>query len=88
MHGVEDHRLFQLVDSGLDKEHALATKSGLDIDTLWHQRYGHPNLNYLSQLARENLVDGLPNIQKKIQGVCVPCQEGKQHRTPFNEGKA
>jgi transposase InsO family protein len=86
--GVEDHGLFRLVDIGQVKEHALAAKSASDISTLWHQRYGHLNLTYLSQLAREKLVDGLPDIPQKIQGVCGACQAGKQHRTPFDEGQA
>jgi hypothetical protein len=60
--GVEDHGLFRLVDIGQGREHALAAKSASDICTLWHQRYGHLNFNYLSQLAREKLVDGLPDI--------------------------
>jgi hypothetical protein len=46
--GVEDHELFRLVDIGQVREHALAAKSSSDIDTLWHQRYGHLNLTYLS----------------------------------------
>jgi transposase InsO family protein len=39
-------------------------------------------------LARDKLVDGLPDIQQKIQGVCGACQAGKQHRAPFDEGQA
>ena len=34
--GVEDQGLFILVDIGQVKEHALATKSASDINTLWH----------------------------------------------------
>ena len=64
--GVEDQGLFRLVDIGQVKEHALVAKSASDINTLWHQRYGHLNLTYLSQVAREKLVDGLPDIPHKI----------------------
>jgi hypothetical protein len=46
--GVEDHVLFRLVDIGQSREHALTTKSALDICTLWHHRYGNLNFNYLS----------------------------------------
>ena len=86
--GVEDHGLFKLVDIGQVKEHALVAKTASDISSLWHQRYGHLNLTYLSQLAWEKLVDGLPDIPQKIQGVCEACHAGKQHRTPFSEGQA
>jgi hypothetical protein len=44
-------------------------------------------LSYLSQLARENLVDGFPSIQQKIQGVCGTCQAKKQHKALFDEGQ-
>lgn len=56
------------------------------LSTLWHQRYGHLNIQYLSQLSREVLVSGLPDIQTQHLGVCGACQAGKQHRTPFNDG--
>ena len=82
--GVEDHGLFRLVDIGQGRKHALAATSASNIYTLWHQRYGHLNLTYLSQLAREKLVDDLLDIQQKIQGVCGACQAGKQHRAPFD----
>jgi hypothetical protein len=59
-----------------------------ETSTLWHQRYGHLNLHYLSHLAKERLVDGLPEIQQKQQGICGACQVGKQHRAPFDEGQA
>jgi hypothetical protein len=49
--GVEGHGIFKLVEIGQGKDHALAPKSALYIYTLWHQRYGHLNFNYLSQLA-------------------------------------
>lgn len=58
------------------------------ISTLWHQRYGHLNVHYLSQLVREDLVVGLPEIQTQNHGVCGVCQAGKQHRTPFSDGDA
>jgi hypothetical protein len=86
--GVQDHGLLKLVDTGQVKEHALKAKSASNISTLWHQRYRHLDLTYLSQLAKEKLVDGLPDILQKIQGVCGAFQAGKQHRTLFDEGQA
>ena len=46
--GVEDHGLYRLVDIGRKPEHALVAKSASDIFALWHQRYGHLSLPYLS----------------------------------------
>ena len=56
------------------------------VSTLWHQRYGHLNVHYLSQLARDELVLGLPEIQTQQLGVCDACQDEKQHQRPFKSG--
>ena len=56
------------------------------INPLWHQRYGHLNVHYLSQLAQEELVLGLPEIETQQLGVCDACQAGKQYHTPFTSG--
>lgn len=55
------------------------------ITSLWHQGYGYLNVHYLSQLAREELVLGLPKVQTQL-GVCDACQAKKQHCTPFPVG--
>ena len=60
--GLEDHGLYRLLDTGDSPEVALAARVS-PISTLWHQRYGHLNIQYLSQLSREGLVSGLPDIQ-------------------------
>ena len=46
--GVEDHGLYRLVDIDRKQEHALVAKSAQDMSALWHQRYGHLSLPYLS----------------------------------------
>lgn len=48
--GLKDHGLYRPVDTRESQEHAMVVKS-LSINTLGHQRYGHLNLAYLSQLA-------------------------------------
>lgn len=49
---------------------------------LWHHRFGHANLGYLSYMQRHNLVKGMPSISK-IEDVCEGCMMGKQTREPF-----
>lgn len=83
--GLQDHGLFRLVDSGVSQDLAMASRQS-SLSTLWHQRYGHSNVSYLAQLARDALVLGLPEIQTQQVGVCDACQAGKQHRTPFKSG--
>ena len=62
-----------MVDIEKAKEHALLTKSVPETNSLWHQRYGHLNLHYLSHLDKERLVDGILDIQQKQQGICGYC---------------
>lgn len=55
----------------------------------WHRRFGHLGNQGLAQLKNQKMVDGLelmttPNSATKP---CVPCLEGRQHRTPFPEGE-
>eukprot|EP00253_Pinus_taeda_P024581 PITA_24581 len=61
--GLEDHGIYRLLDTGDSPEVALAARVS-PISTLWHQRYGHLNMQYLSQLSREGLVSGLYLIFK------------------------
>eukprot|EP00253_Pinus_taeda_P006391 PITA_06391 len=85
--GLEDHGLYRLLDTGDFPEVALAARAS-PISTLWHQRYGHLNMQYLSQLSREGLVTGLPDIQTQQLGICGACQAGKQHRSSFPNGES
>jgi len=48
--GLEDHGLYRLLNTGDSLEVALAACVS-PISTLWHQRYGHLNMQYLSQLS-------------------------------------
>eukprot|EP00253_Pinus_taeda_P004550 PITA_04550 len=85
--GLENHGLYRLLDTGDSPEVALAACVS-PISTLWHQRYGHLNMQYLSQLSWEGLVSGLPDIQTRQLGVCGACQASKQHRSSFKDGKS
>ena len=54
---------------------------------VWHQRYGHLNINSLKKLAQKNLVDGF-NVTDTNEELDVrePCINGKIHRSPFPRG--
>ena len=66
----------------------VATKSNMtchtaissDID-LWHQRLGHVNHTDLDNLAKNEIILGLPKHLKAPNTVCGPCQIGKQIRS-------
>ncbi|KAG6488255.1 hypothetical protein ZIOFF_057014 [Zingiber officinale] len=49
-----------------------------EISKLWHDRFGHLNFQSLKELARKNIVQGLPKIDG-ISEICEECQLGKQH---------
>ena len=51
--------------------------------SLWHQRYGHLNINDLSLLSRNNVVVGIDSVKKDSNFQCEPCALGKMHRLPF-----
>ncbi|KAK1552751.1 hypothetical protein Q3G72_022904 [Acer saccharum] len=64
---------------------------------LWHQRLGHMNFKDLKKLEKHGIVRGLPNLGKKLEVVCEPCQLGlgikkiyrirSDHRTEFENAK-
>lgn len=58
-----------------------------DTSWLWHLRFGHLNFNGLQFLAKNDVVTGLPLLEKSNQ-VCEGCILGKQHRDSFQMGKA
>ena len=62
----------------------LSTKQN---NMLWHHRFGHTNLGYLSYNQRHNLVKGLPSISRN-EDVCEGCMMGKQTRESFPQEEA
>ena len=58
----------------------LATDGSL---SLWHQRYGHLNMNDISKLSKSDVVVGLKatNYDKIVD--CESCALGKMHRLPY-----
>jgi len=54
---------------------------------LWHGRYGHLNFRSLRDLGAQQMVEGMPLIQRAEQ-VCDGCALGKQHRTLFPKAYA
>nr|GEY67497.1 retrovirus-related Pol polyprotein from transposon TNT 1-94 [Tanacetum cinerariifolium] len=55
--------------------HASSTKSWL-----WHQRLSHLNFNTINDLARHDLVAGLPKFKYHKEHLCPSCEQGKSKR--------
>ncbi|GJY09006.1 putative ribonuclease H-like domain-containing protein, partial [Tanacetum coccineum] len=54
---------------------ATSTKSWL-----WHQRLSHLNFDTINDLARNDLVTGLPKIKYHKEHLCPSCEQGKSKR--------
>ena len=55
---------------------------GLTIENLWHQRFGHLNLQDLMLLQRKGMVDVLPTFHN-VHLDCDGCALGKMHGEDF-----
>ncbi|XP_022870546.1 uncharacterized protein LOC111389800 [Olea europaea var. sylvestris] len=62
----------------LPNSNYVCRSAKIDVSELWHKRLGHLNYKSLEQLAKKELIDGLPKIVPSENVVCGPCQLGKQ----------
>ncbi|GKB87198.1 retrovirus-related pol polyprotein from transposon TNT 1-94, partial [Tanacetum coccineum] len=56
---------------------ATSTKSWL-----WHQRLSHLNFDTINDLAKNDLVIGLPKFKYHKEHLCPLCEQGKSKRAP------
>lgn len=82
---MSKNKMFPLELSWLDDCALVADVSKMS--QLWHLRYGHLHFNGLKLLSQKNMVCGLPSIVHD-DSLCEGCVYGKQHRLPFQVGKA
>ncbi|GJV14521.1 retrovirus-related pol polyprotein from transposon TNT 1-94 [Tanacetum coccineum] len=47
---------------------------------LWHQRLSHLNFDTINDLAKNNLVTGLPKFKYHKEHLCPSCEQGKSKR--------
>ena len=63
--------------------HLSTMSNTLSLD-IWHQRLGHLNNDYINQLKKKDLVDGLEiDENTPYETNCESCALGKMHRQPF-----
>ncbi|GJR07484.1 retrovirus-related pol polyprotein from transposon TNT 1-94 [Tanacetum coccineum] len=55
---------------------ATSTKSWL-----WHQRLSHLNFDTINDLAKNDIVTGLPKFKYHKEHICPSCEQGKSKRT-------
>ncbi|GJT79781.1 integrase, catalytic region, zinc finger, CCHC-type containing protein [Tanacetum coccineum] len=62
----------------------LLSKASKNKSWLWHRRLNHLNFGTMNDLARKDLVRGLPRLKFKKDHLCSACQLGKARSTPTN----
>ncbi|GJW56355.1 retrovirus-related pol polyprotein from transposon TNT 1-94 [Tanacetum coccineum] len=50
---------------------------------LWHQRLSHLNFDTINDLAKNNLVTGLPKFKYHKEHLCPSCDQGKSKRASY-----
>jgi transposase InsO family protein len=70
-----------LLDMNIAASVCLTARVG-DVAWRWHERYSHLNFQALRKLEREEMVCGLPSIDR-VDQVCEDCILAKQKRAPF-----
>nr|GFA05609.1 hypothetical protein [Tanacetum cinerariifolium] len=77
------HNLFpvgQFCDGGLEVVFRQHTCHIRNMDKLWHRRLNHLNFGTLNELARNDLVRGLPLLKYDKDHLCPSCQLGKSKK--------
>ena len=58
----------------------LLSKASKTKSWLWHRRLSHPNFEAINDLARHNLVRGLPRLKYSKDHLCSACAMGKSKK--------
>ncbi|GKC20994.1 retrovirus-related pol polyprotein from transposon TNT 1-94, partial [Tanacetum coccineum] len=58
-------------------------KASPRVNWLWHKRLSHLNFKNINNLAKHNLVSGLPSLTFSKDKNCSACEKGKHHRASF-----
>ncbi|GKB92363.1 retrovirus-related pol polyprotein from transposon TNT 1-94 [Tanacetum coccineum] len=58
----------------------LLSKASKSKSWLWHRRLNHLNFGTINDLARKDLVRGLPRLKFKKDHLCSACQLGKSKK--------
>nr|GEZ32205.1 hypothetical protein [Tanacetum cinerariifolium] len=61
----------------------LLSKASKNESWLWHRRLNHLNFGTINDLARKDLVRGLPRLKFKKDHLCVACQLGKSKKHTY-----
>ncbi|GJY12797.1 retrovirus-related pol polyprotein from transposon TNT 1-94 [Tanacetum coccineum] len=65
----------------------LLSKASKSKSWLWHRRLNHLNFGTINDLARKDLVRGLPRLKFEKDHLCSACQLGKSKKVQSIKGK-
>ncbi|GJX10203.1 retrovirus-related pol polyprotein from transposon TNT 1-94, partial [Tanacetum coccineum] len=66
-----------------EQESCFFARATENLNWLWHKRLAHLNFKTINQLAKQNLVMGLPSLVYSKDKPCSSCEKGKHHRASF-----
>ncbi|GJS77549.1 retrovirus-related pol polyprotein from transposon TNT 1-94 [Tanacetum coccineum] len=78
---VRDDYVLDMTSSA--QQSCFFTKASESLNWLWHKRLAHLNFKTINQLAKQNLVLGLPPLVFYKDKPCLLCEKGKHHRANF-----
>nr|GEZ57489.1 putative ribonuclease H-like domain-containing protein [Tanacetum cinerariifolium] len=70
-----------LYDMALTSPICLMARATPTKSWLWHQRLSHLNFDTINDLAKNDLVFGLPKFKYAKEHLCPSCEQGKSKRT-------
>ncbi|GJX32500.1 retrovirus-related pol polyprotein from transposon TNT 1-94 [Tanacetum coccineum] len=65
------------------QESCFFSRASGSLNWLWHKRLSHLNSKTINQLAKQNLVIGLPCLVYSKDKPCSACEKGKHHKASF-----
>ncbi|GJV42519.1 retrovirus-related pol polyprotein from transposon TNT 1-94 [Tanacetum coccineum] len=66
-----------------DSNACFFAKASPSVNWLWHKRLSHLNFKNINNLAKHNLVSGIPSLTLSKDKNCSACEKGKHHRASF-----
>nr|GEX13224.1 retrovirus-related Pol polyprotein from transposon TNT 1-94 [Tanacetum cinerariifolium] len=66
-----------------EQESCFFARATKNLNWLWHKRLAHLNFKTINQLAKQNLVMGLPSLVYSKYKPCSSCEKRKPHRASF-----
>ena len=83
---MEGRRLESIYVMSEKSAYVDKTRRNETID-LWHMRLGLVSYSKLSVMMMKSMLQGLPQLDVRIDTVYAGCQYGKAHQLPYEESK-